>query len=140
MAIDQVINLDENQIPQEGSASFRSDASYVWRTLPSIIQSMNVAIDGQNSASIAISSSESNASQSASSASSSKNETEAMKNDVTVMKDNVETMEQNVEDINNGIASAISDAVNQQFGEYTYKIQSNSMKIKMNEFGIGLNS
>jgi len=140
MSIGIVLTFDANQIPYEGSKTLRADASYVWSRINPVITSMNSAIVGINSASSSIEQSESSASQSAVSASNDKDEAQSIKNDVTAMKESVAVMEQNVEDINNGIASAISDAVNQQFGEYTYKIQSNSMKIKMNEFGIGLNS
>jgi len=48
MAIPTVTNFDTDRIPVEGSPAFRADASYVWSTIPSVINSMNAAIDEQN--------------------------------------------------------------------------------------------
>ena len=50
MSITAVDNFDENQIPVEGSPTFRVDASYVWSTIPAVITSMNASIVGINSA------------------------------------------------------------------------------------------
>jgi hypothetical protein len=95
--IEQVINLDENQIPQEGSTTFRSDASYVWRTLPDVIKSMNVSIDGQNLSAAAINTNAINASRSESEvfrardeAQSAKNTTENLRNEVVLAKEEIQ--------------------------------------------------
>ena len=51
MAITTVTNFDTARIPTEGSPTFREDASYVWATIPTVIDSMNSAIEGQNATS-----------------------------------------------------------------------------------------
>ena len=51
MAIPTVTNFDTSRIPVEGSPTFRADASYVWSTIPTVIDSMNAAIAEQNNVS-----------------------------------------------------------------------------------------
>ncbi|MFK5937730.1 MAG: hypothetical protein QM497_04945 [Sulfurimonas sp.] len=51
MSIPTIIDFDVNQIPIEGSSTFRADASYVWSRINPVIASMNSAITVQNSSS-----------------------------------------------------------------------------------------
>jgi len=44
MEISKVLTFDINRIPQEGSQTFRADASYVWSQISPVIDSMNVVI------------------------------------------------------------------------------------------------
>jgi len=48
MAIPTVANFDINQIPYEGSPTFRADASYVWSHLPVVIDGLNASIGVMN--------------------------------------------------------------------------------------------
>ena len=61
MAIPTVTNFDTTRIPVEGSSTFRADASYVWSTIPTVIDSMNAAIVEQNNVSDVVTLSEINA-------------------------------------------------------------------------------
>jgi len=67
------------------------------------------------------------------------NEAISMKNDVSIIKHDIEEIEIHIIGINDGIDSAISDAVNSQLGEFTDKINKNTIRRKMQNFGIGLN-
>jgi len=46
--IPNVQNFDLNRIPKEGSATFRADASYVWSTLPTVVEDIDSAITAIN--------------------------------------------------------------------------------------------
>jgi len=48
VTIPQADNFDLLQIPVEGSATFRSDASYVWGRIPTVLTSMNNSISAMN--------------------------------------------------------------------------------------------
>ena len=136
--IPTVVNFDTNRIPVEGSATFRADASYVWSTLPTVIDSMNTAIAAQNTVRDEIEVFKNSAASSANTAQGYKDETLQAKTDVETMKAEVAAMEEHVEGINDGIDSAIADAVEAQMGEFTEKINKNSTKIKMQTFGLNL--
>ncbi len=136
--IPTIVNFDITRIPYEGSPTFRADAGYVWSIIPSVIDSMNSAIKGQNTLSADVESAKTSASNSASSASESASKAAVIKNDVSDMKNDVTTMKEHIDGINNGINSAIAGAVESQIGDYTEQIIKNSTKLKMQNFGLNL--
>ena len=91
MAIPTVVNFDTNRIPTEGSPTFRADASYVWSTIPTVIDSMNAAIAGQNELSTSITTSEANAAASAAAAKASEDNAKASEDNAKASEDNAAT-------------------------------------------------
>ncbi len=51
-----VVNFDTQRIPIEGKATFVRDASYIWSTLPQVINSFNTAMGFINSNVVAVAS------------------------------------------------------------------------------------
>ena len=138
MSTPVVINFDRTKIPNEGDPQLREHAEYLWRLMPNVIDSMNSAILWQNTTSNNVESFKESAKSSADSASASRNDVISAKSDVASMKADIVTMKEHIDGINDGINSAISNAVNSQLGEFTDKIRQNSVRRKMQSFGLNL--
>lgn len=138
MSTPVVINFDRTKIPSEGDPNFRSNASYLWSLMPNVIDSMNSAFIWQNTTSNNAESFKNSAKLSADSASASRSDVISAKSDVASMKADIVTMKEHIDGINDGINSAISNAVNSQLGEFTDKIRQNSVRRKMQSFGLNL--
>jgi len=48
MAIPNILAFDETRLPIEGTTEFRANASYVWSTIPAVIDSWNTSITWVN--------------------------------------------------------------------------------------------
>ena len=54
MSIPSVPNFDISKIPKEGTIEFRSNASYVWATIPSVVSGINRGIGYLNSTMVSV--------------------------------------------------------------------------------------